>query len=166
MVSSSSSEGIPDFPYVSSSSSIGEPTYGRGIYLKRYAQTSINNSFISGFRFKVVAYGGNDMPNTIFRYQREALNARDGTYRLVFDGVCSPPDIEEFAEIEPTVGVYPEFCRLEYVDLVFRSQAVAEEAWRLLVEEVASLIETLNKMDIVKPEESLKLGNPPTATEP
>lgn len=106
------------------------------------------------------------MPNTIFRYQREALNARDGTYRLVFDGVCSPPDIEEFAEIEPTVGVYPEFCRLDYVDLVFRSQSVAEEAWRLLVEEVASLIETLNKMDIVKPEESLKLGNPPTATEP
>lgn len=162
MSSSQSSEAIPDFPYrSSSSSSIGSPTVGRGIYLKRFTQTTVNNNLISGFRFKVEAHDGNDMPNTIFRYQREALNARDGTYRLVFDGVCSPADIEEFAEEEPTVGVFPEFCRLDYVDLVFRSQSVAEEAWTILVEEVANLVVTLNKMDEVKTEADVKIGNPP-----
>lgn len=163
MPSSQSSDSIPDFPYrSSSSSSVGSPTTGRGIYLKRFTQTTVNNSLISGFRFKVVAHDGNEMTNSIFRYQREALNARDGTYRLVFDGVCSPPDIEEFAENEPAVGVFPEFCRLDYVDLVFRSQAVAEEAWTILVEEVANLVVTLNKMDEVREEADVKIGNPPT----
>lgn len=153
-------------PSSSSSSAVGDVVYGRGVYLKRYVQTKYLADNITGFRFRVVAYGASDMPNAIFRYGREALNAKEGTYRLAFDGVCSPVDLEEFPEDAPTVGVYPEFCRLDYVDLVFRSQAIAEEAWTTLVEEVSSLVTTLNTMDQVQPEAALKLGNPPPADEP
>jgi len=44
---------------------------------------------------------------------------------------------------------------------VFRSQSVAEEAWTILVEEVANLVVTLNKMDEVRTEADVKIGNPP-----
>lgn len=149
-----------------SSSSIGNPTDGRGLYLRRYVQAPYTSPIITGFRFKVVAYGANLMPNTIFRYGREALNARDGSYRLAFDGVCSPADLEEFPEEAPIVGVFPEFCRLDYVDLVFRSQSLAEDAWNIIVEEVSNLVKTLNTMDVVKPEADLKIGSPPDAEFP
>ena len=150
----------------STSSSVGNPDYGRGVYLKRYSQTYYNTNQTTGFRFKVVAYGGNEMPNTIFRYGREALNARDGTYRLAFDGVCSPSDLEEFPEEEPLVNVFPEFCRLDYIDLVFRSQSIAEDAWLVLLEEVGTLVTTLDRMDRVTPAAALKIGNPPPAEPP
>lgn len=148
-----------------SSSATGDAN-GRGIWLKRFTQTVYKSNTIHGFRFKVEAYGGNLMPNTIFRYAREALNAREGTYRLAFDGVCSPSDIEEFPEEAPLANVYPEFCRLDYVDLVFRSQSLAEEAWVLLLEEVGALINTLNIMDNLTAELEKKLGDPPPATAP
>jgi hypothetical protein len=148
------------------SSSVGNPDYGRGIWLKRFTQTEYRSNSITGFRFKVVAYGGNLMPDKIFRYAREALNAREGAYRLAFDGVCSPSDLEEFPEDEPLVNVYPEFCRLDYVDLVFRSQSLAEEAWQLLTEEVAALVNTLNKMDTTTPQTELKFGDPPPTIAP
>jgi hypothetical protein len=150
----------------SSSSSIGDPVYGRGIWLRRLVQTKYVSNTIDGFRFKVVTYGANLMPETIFRYAREALNAREGGYRLAFDGVCSPSDIEEFPEEAPLVGVYPEFCRLNYVDLVFRSQAEAEETWTALLEEVGHLVNTLNVMDDIQPQADLSIGNPPPAEFP
>jgi hypothetical protein len=150
----------------SSSSSIGNPEYGRGVFLRRFVQTQYRNNKISGFRFKVVAYGGNDMTNFIFRYGREALNAREGTYRLAFDGICSPVDLEEFPETEPTVGVFPEFCRLDYIDLVFRSQTEAEETWQIILTEVGNLVYTLDVMDVTVPEQDLKIGNPPPADFP
>jgi len=164
MSSSSSSSSSSSFSSSSVSSSFGEPEYGRGLWLKRFTQVEYKSNSIHGFRFKVEAYGANLMPNKIFRYTREALNAREGAYRLAFDGVCSPADLEEFPENEPLVNVYPEFCRLDYVDLVFRSQSLAEEAWTLLVEEVAALLNTLKKMDNLTPQTELKLGNPPPAT--
>jgi hypothetical protein len=150
----------------SSSSSIGNPQYGRGLWLRRFVQTQYRNNKISGFRFRVVAYGNNDMTNFIFRYGREALNAREGTYRLAFDGICSPVDLEEFPETEPIVGVFPEFCRLDYVDLVFRSQAEAEDAWNVMVTEVGNLVYTLDVMDKIAPEQDLKFGDPPPADFP
>ena len=153
-------------PSSSSSSSIGDPLYGRGVWLRRLVQTKYTSNTIDGFRFKVVAYGGNLMPNTIFRYGREAMNAREGAYRLAFDGVCSPSDIEEFPEEAPLVGVYPEFCRLDYVDLVFRSQAQAEDAWTAILEEVRHLVNTLNVMDQIQPQADLSIGNPPPADYP
>jgi hypothetical protein len=148
------------------SSSIGNPTYGRGIWLRRYAQTRYVASNIEGFRFKAVTYGANLMPEKIFRYGREALNAREGTFVLSFDGVCSPSDLEEFPEEEPTVNSFPEFCRLNYVDLVFRTQAQAEDTWQNIISEVTSLVNTLNTMDNITNETSLKFGDPPPSDGP
>jgi hypothetical protein len=150
----------------SSSSSVGNPQYGRGVWLRRFSQTHYTNNYIDGFRFKVVAYGANNMPNSIFRYAREALNAREGSHRLAFDGVCSPSDLEEFPEEAPIVGIFPEFCRLDYADLVFRSQATAEEAWTILVEEVGSLVRTLDTMDVMQAGTDLKIGYPPPSDFP
>lgn len=157
---------MPSSSSSSVSSSIGNPQYGRGIFVRRYAQTKYNNEAIEGFRFKAVAYGGNDMPNKIFRYGREALNAREGSYRLAFDGVCSPSDLEEFPEDAPLVNSYPEFCRLDYIDLVFRTQEEAEETWTVLVSEISNLVNTLNAMDGITAETTLKIGDPPPSDGP
>ena len=52
------------------------------------------------------------------------------------------------------------------MDLVFRSQSLAEEAWQLLTEEVAALVNTLNRMDTIAPQTELKFGDPPPTIAP
>jgi hypothetical protein len=52
------------------------------------------------------------------------------------------------------------------VDLVFRSQAQAEDAWTAILEEVRHLVNTLNVMDQIQPQADLSIGNPPPADFP
>jgi hypothetical protein len=134
---------------------------GRGIYLRRLVQTRFQTNVIDGFRFRVEAHDANQMPNAIFRYLRRQADAKGNTADE-FDGVCSPPDLEEFGEGEPVAGAAPSFLRLDYVDLVFRSQSQAEDAWKVIVEDVTSLVDTLNAMDKIVEAQDLKIGDPPT----
>lgn len=116
---------------------------------------------VDGFRFRVEAYGGHLMPNHIFRYLRRPLNPDTGTRIDELDGVCSPPDLEEFGEDAPLPDVVPPFLRLDFVDVLLRSQHEADEAWRVILEDVHSLVDTLNIMDNIVPAEDIAIGNPP-----
>lgn len=143
----------------SSSSSVGGD--GLGIYLQREVQERFQVNVIDGFRWKVTAVGAAGMTDHIFRYIRRPLDVAAGTTVDEFDGVCSPPDLEEFGENNPVPDVEPKFLRLNYVDLVFRSQHEADEAWTALVEDVTSLVETLKVMERTVPAQTLKVGDPP-----
>jgi len=144
----------------SSNSSASVSSGGRGVYLRRLVQERFQTNVIDGFRFRVEAHDNHLMPKAIFRYLRRQADA-DGNEVDEFDGVCSPPDLEEFGEGEPVAGAAPPYLRLDYVDVVFRSQSQAEDAWKVIVEDVTSLVETLNVMDTVVEAQDLKIGDPP-----
>lgn len=142
----------------SSSSQIGND--GRGVWLQRDVQSRFQTNVIDGFRWVVTAVGATNMPNEIFRFIRRPLAVGDGTTVDEFDGVCSPPDLEEFDIGNPIPDREPKFLRLATVDLVFRSQHEADETWTAVVEDVTSLVNTLNIMDQTVPAETLPIGSP------
>lgn len=138
----------------SSSSSSASP--GRGIKLRRAAQTRFVANAVDGFRFTVTAHSAHDMPNEIFLYLRRPLDPRTGDEADEFTSVCSAPDLEEYPVGEPT-GT-PAFFRSAEIDLVFRSQAEAAEAWELIKREVEVLVRTLNLNDELTVEDDVQFG--------
>ena len=109
---------------------------------------------------KVEALDANGMSNSIFRYLRGPLSASIGSYQDDFDGICSPSDLEEFYENTPEPGANPAWFRKSYVDLVFRSQATANEAWEMMLSDVKILIKTLDTMEAIQPEITVSIGDP------
>lgn len=101
----------------------------------------------NGFRIRIVIDSAEGMPDTVFRYLKRLPQPTNGDTILRFDGVCSPADLEEFPESEPDPTRLPAFCRLSYVDLLFRSQAVAMEAKDLIEEELRRLVILLDNSD-------------------
>ncbi len=140
----------------SSSSSSSSATPRRGIRLRRAAQTRFVANAVDGFRFTVTAHSGHDMPDEIFLYLRRPANPTTGEEADEFASVCSAPDLEEYPVGEPT-GT-PPFFRAAEIDLVFRSQGEADEAWELIKREVEVLVETLNLNDRLTVEEDVQLG--------
>jgi hypothetical protein len=138
------------------SSSSSSASSRRGIRLRKSAQTQFVINHVSGFRFTVEAYEAYDMPNEIFLYLRGLLDPTTGEEADVFSNVCSSPDLEEYPAGAPT-GV-PQFFRLASVDLVFRSVHEADEAWDLIQREVAVLVETLNKSDVLAVAADVEIG--------
>lgn len=158
-MSSSSSDSDGPAPSATSSSSSVSAS-GRGVYLRRLVQERFQTNVIDGFRFRVEAHDAALMPKAIFRYLRRQSDS-EGNTADEFDGVCSPPDLEEFGETDPVTGASPPYLRLDYADLVFRSQSQADDAWKVIVEDVTSLVETLNVMDRIVEAQDLKIGDPP-----
>lgn len=140
----------------SSSSSTSSGTPRRGVRLRREAQTRYVVNAVDGFRFTVTAYDAYDMPNEIFLYLRRPYNPTTGEEADEFTSVCSMPDLEEYPAGAPA-GV-PPFFRLATIDLVFRSQALADEAWELIKREVEVLVETLRLADQLAVTEDVQIG--------
>ena len=144
---------------VSSSSSQVAPDL-HGVKLRKLVQTKYVINNVDGFRMKIEAYDANRMSNAIFRYLRGPMGAHSPIYPDDFDGVCSPSDLEEFQEEEPYAGANPAWFRLSTVDLVFRSQTTADEAWDMIVKDVSVLVSTLDIMDSIQPEKVVVIGSP------
>jgi len=153
-------EGISMSDSSSSFSSSDTPSDKHGIKLKRYVQAKYVINNIDGFRMKVEALDANGMSNAIFRYLRGPLSASTGSYQDDFDGICSPSDLEEFYENAPQPGANPAWFRKSYVDLVFRSQATANEAWEMMLSDVKILVKTMDTMEDIQPEITVSIGDP------
>jgi len=164
-VSSSSSSSESASSLLQSSAQASEPSvaYTRGVRLRRFAQTRFVANAVDAFRFRVEAFDNYLMPKEIFRYERKAWPS-GGTVDA-FDGVASPVDIEEYPVGEPNAGDVIQYFRTHEIDLVLRTQREADEAWRVLREEVDILIETLNLMDDLVLEATATFGNPPPGGE-
>jgi hypothetical protein len=108
---------------------------------------------------RIEAYSANLMSNSIFRYIRGPVNSQSIQIDE-FDGVCSPSDLEEFNQDAPAQGANPAWFRKNYVDLVFRSQHAAKDAWNLIVSDVKILVSTLDIMDTIVQEEIIGIGDP------
>lgn len=140
----------------SSSSSASSEAPRRGIRLRRAAQERFVANAVDGFRFTVTAHSAFDMPNEIFLYLRRPLDPTTGEEADEFTSVCSVPDLEEYPANGPT-GT-PPFFRAAEIDLVFRSQTEADEAWAVIQREVEVLVRTLNLTDELAAEADVEIG--------
>ncbi len=136
---SSSSSG----PGSNSSDSSSSP--GRSVLLRRSAQVPYSGKRFHGFRFQVEAYAAHLMDNEVFLFLRGTVNPETGELTDRLSNVCSAPDMAEYPVSGP-VG-QPPFYRRSSLDLIFRTQAEAEEAWTAIKTEVKSLVDSLNRMD-------------------
>lgn len=144
--------------YLSSSSQVQSDKHG--IRLKKFIQERYVINNVDGFRMKIEAYDANNMSNYIFRYIRGPFSQVTGSYFEEFDGICSPADLEEFPVDTPIPNANPAWFRKTYIDLVFRSQTTAEEAWNRIVKDVSTLVSSLDLMDTIKEEKIVDIGDP------
>jgi len=159
-MSSGSSGSSGSLGSLSSGSSSQVQSDKHGIRLKKFVQEKYVINNVDGYRMKILAYDGNNMGNEIFRYIRGPFSQTTGSYFEELDGVCSPADLEEFPVDTPLANANPAWFRKDYVDLVFRSQTTAEEAWDRIVSDVKILVSSLDKMDLIKEEKIVEIGDP------
>jgi hypothetical protein len=156
----SSSSQSASLSSAASSSSSASAALKRGVKLRRHSQTRYLEGLVQGFRMKVTAYDAYLMSNYIFRFLRQPADPLRGEEEDVCDGVCSAIDLEELPSGSPRAGDNPPYFRKEEVDWVFATQTEANEAWGMLLEEVANLIRSLNCMDILEVTDEIELGGP------
>lgn len=161
---SSTSQGDAASSTAPETSSQSSETCTRGIRLRRFAQARYVANSVDGFRFKVRAYGACDMPNEIFLYQRKPYDLTTGAEADVFTSVCSPIDIEEYPSGAPD-GT-PAFFRQAVIDLVFRSQRTADDAWAKIKMDVRNLVAALDYMDELEVTDDVVYGSPLAADPP
>ena len=129
----------------------------RGIRLLR-SVSNYEGITQQGFRIRVEVTEATDISDHIFRYLMGETNPKTGERAGVFDGVCSPVDIEEMPEAEPLPADEPAWFRLPYVDLIVETRAVALDLWEGIREDVSGLIQTYNVMDELTETEEFVIG--------
>jgi hypothetical protein len=143
-----------------------------GITLAPTFQRGFVAHAIDGFRFTLNVVSANQMPTKIFRYRlvpsqvKASASEPPTAIELMgaFDGVCSPADLEDFPEDWPAQNARPPWYRLDYVDLIVRSRAIADDTYQAILGEVRHLVETLDLMDIQDAAPPVIIGTPLTTT--
>jgi hypothetical protein len=102
---------------------------------------------IQGTRIKITVTSTTGLSAKLFVYREVPLNPNDATAVAQFDHVASPSDLEDFPEDAPTAGSDPSWFRLNVVDVVVRSRAIADELWDAILKDVTDLKTTLDRLD-------------------
>ncbi len=114
-----------------------------------------------GIRVRITAASAALMPAKIFAYlmlpMKPAADERVGA----FDHVCSPVDLEEYPEDEPLPNHRPEWFRLDYVDVLLRSNEEVESFISSVTNDVQHLKTTLDLTDTLLPVGQTWIGTPP-----
>lgn len=79
----------------------------------------------------------------VFAYLMKPVNPATLDRAGMFDHVCSPVDLDEYPADEPVPDSRPAWFRLNYVDVLVRSQYEADEFVEILRQDVQSIISTL-----------------------
>ena len=135
----------------------------RFIRIKREGMALYVDGRTQGFRVRITATESLGMPLAIFVYQHLPFPDPDTGYQARFVNVASPNDLQEYQVGEVGDSVYP-FYRLNQIDLVFRNVEMLEEAVEKLYEDIAQLVESLNFMDNLEPQEEVTFGTPPSSS--
>lgn len=99
---------------------------------------------ISSYKMIVEAINAQDMPDKIFIKQRIHNFARE-RFDDVFVAVCTPTQLEDFAEDSPEDGT--SFFRTNQIELVGRTPEWLQEVFESLVYETKKLVIDLTDLD-------------------
>lgn len=138
-----------------------QPDNGRRLKLT-WKVSHYNINAHDGIRVRIEATDAANMPSKIFAYLMLPLKAGATNPVGAFDHVCSPVDLEEYPEDDPTPDSRPAWFRLDYVDVLLRSRAEVEAFIRDVVDDVQRLKNTLDTSDMLLPGHSIWIGVPPT----
>jgi len=112
-----------------------------------------------GSRLTCTAMDGVDFTdNKIFRYERQPGALVTDPDVDVFNGVCSPADLEELSPDDPAPTQQPAFFRKDSIDLVFRSAQDGQQAFEDIQEDVERLIKAMNALDDLDPPVTVTIG--------
>lgn len=132
---------------LSSASSIGGGPRRLTATVHTQADFVVNRD--TGYRVQV-AVAAENMDAHVFRYLYEPPTGPNPP-AVRYDGVCSPTDLAQFPAGDPRPDAFPAWCRRDSVDLVFRSTAEAADMILVLREELQTLVDSLNRMDALRP---------------
>lgn len=131
----------------------------RGITLSRAAQTNYVSSSASGYRFTVTAGSGLNMPNEIFRYARKKINYNTNATTDVFQGICTPEELEALPVGAPDPSDPAQQFRTAALDLLFNTEADASDAWTQIQADINSLILAMKYNDGLGSSQTIRLGD-------
>lgn len=116
-----------------------------------WSQSYYKVNTVDGIRIRIEAVDAEEMPDKIFAYLLHPTNPATLAQAAGFDHVCSPVDLEEYPEDQPIANVRPTWFRLNYVDVLLRSQAELDQYLADIIADVKALKKTLDIMDTVTP---------------
>lgn len=129
------------------------------LQLTRQGQTVYVEGRTQGYRMLIEVTAAQGVSPNIFVFLRQTVN---GVQDDVFQNIASPADLQEYPVNNPnpdTIAV-PPFYRLASVDLVFRTEDLAMEAWRDMQQDIAQLRQSLNYMNNLDVQEVVDFGTP------
>lgn len=120
------------------------------IQLTRYDQFA---SFVNGrdnCRTRIVAENATGVDNEIFLHE----NTDQGDE---FIGVATVEDLAEYAADAPNLGQDPAYFRKDIIDVILRNPDDVDELWLVVLNDVNSLLYTLENGSILAGEELINL---------
>jgi hypothetical protein len=139
----------------SSASSASGDTISVDVIVEEQGYYAVNET--KGFRLRVRALNAVNMPSKIFRYEMESTNPAVGP-QPKYNGVCSPADLSEYDEDAPDPEKFPQFFRLDYFDIIYRSQLDVMDEWELVREQVETLVASLAAAETLRQTDSVTIS--------
>jgi len=130
----------------SSSSSSASSSCAPGevsIRLDQWGQEDYVINTHRGFRLRIRASQGCGIDNEIFRYVVVRTDSQSGEHDYALSGVCTWPDLEQYPAYEPDQESDPPIVRLDYIDIVVDTEAIALDVWEVVQEEVEKLVNSI-----------------------
>jgi len=131
----------------------------RGITLEIEAQVVYKSNLGSGYRNKITATNGTNIDNEIFRYTRTINDFQANTTTDVFEGICSPEQLESLPLNAPNPDDPNQYFRLAVIDLIFETRALADDGIAAIKSDVAKLIKAMNINDDLSEPSTVRIGD-------
>jgi hypothetical protein len=152
-----------NFAYPPMPIQIGDTSTTRRIKLE-WSVSRYNYHSVDGIRVRLETSNAVDMPSKIFAYTLSPLVAGETVRTASFSHVCSPSDLNDYPEDEPTPGVRPEWFRLDYVDVVLRARTEVHAFIREAASDVYRLKTSLDLNDRIYPAGEIWFGPEPISS--
>lgn len=122
--------------------------------------TVVREIFTSGNyrRLLVTVSAAAGLDSGVFLYRQLPQRESEPTPTGVFEGVCSPADMEAHPRNEPLEGAEPPWFRLDSVDLLLPSESELISAWQVLSEQLQTLLTTLANLEVTTESEAFEFS--------
>lgn len=134
---------------------------GRRLKIVKSQLNEVNFDLLGAFRLRVDVTDPTESGADpyVFLYNMRPVNPYDGSQIADFMAIASPGDLAEYPIGEPnTHTTYPIF-RLNYVELDFRATSQADETWLLIVSEITTLLQSMDRMTQLVPVAEVWVGD-------
>lgn len=109
-----------------------------------------------GQRLRIEACAGG-LSDKIFAYRMLPVDVGGGQ-AAYFSHVCSSVDLAEYPEDAPVPGHSPQWLRVQYVDVLVRSTAEADDFLAVVKQDVATLVASLDRQETLENETVFSVG--------